>query len=56
MGCAMGQADCKLRIVGRADVAEVGDETIDPKLRAFLTAVRAGLLAVCAAIEKYLGK
>lgn len=27
---------------------------IDPKLRAFLIAVRAGLLAICKAIEKFI--
>ena len=28
---------------------------IDPKLKVFLVAVRAGLLAICAAIERFLG-
>jgi len=34
---------------------EQQDNTIDPKLRVFLIAVRAGLLAICAAIEKFIG-
>ena len=34
---------------------EQPDSAIDPKLRIFLMAVRAGLLAVCAAIEKFVG-
>jgi len=31
------------------------DSAIDPRLRVFLIAVRAGLLAICAAIEKFIG-
>jgi len=31
------------------------DSAIDPKLKIFLMAVRAGLLAICAAIEKFIG-
>jgi len=31
------------------------EREIDPKQRAFWLAVRAGLLAVCKAIEKYIG-
>jgi len=31
------------------------DNAIDPKLKVFLMAVRAGLLAICAAIEKFIG-
>jgi hypothetical protein len=30
------------------------DSAIDPRLKIFLTAVRAGLLAICAAIEKFI--
>jgi len=33
---------------------EQQDSAVDPKLRLFLIAVRAGLLTICAAIEKYL--
>jgi hypothetical protein len=31
------------------------EEGIDPKLKIFLMAVRAGLLAICRAIEKFVG-
>jgi hypothetical protein len=31
------------------------NNTIDPKLRVFLMAVRAGLLAICKAIERFVG-
>ena len=31
------------------------DGAIDPKLLVFLMAVRAGLLAICTAIEKFVG-
>lgn len=34
--------------------AGMNDSAIDPKLKVFLMAVRAGLLAICRAIEKYL--
>jgi len=34
-------------------LTERQDNTIDPKLRVFLVAVRAGLLAICKAIEKF---
>jgi len=30
-------------------------DRIDPKLKALLMAVRAGLLAICKAIEKFIG-
>lgn len=34
---------------------KTNDSTIDPKLKIFLMAVRAGLLAICRAIEKFVG-
>ena len=34
---------------------EAIESVIDPKLRVFLMAVRAGLLAICKAIEKFVG-
>jgi hypothetical protein len=37
------------------DMNQAQDSAIDPKLKAFLLAVRAGLLAICKAIERFIG-
>jgi hypothetical protein len=51
----MGMIDASPFAFRVTDRMEAKDGVIEPRLKIFLMAARAGLLAICAAIEKFIG-